>query len=466
MHKHTKQRYYTIETRLELKKYPQLKEYLDSYVVFYNEVYRYVYRELISPNFKDKYRSKSKFDSHIREKYGLLKRTVNALRNEAEGKIKALKELMNYEKTQLKAKIKTIEKQIKEQKLAINTQKKLVAKNLACAVEIRKYRNTQKSLYFKQRKLNKLNQKLLRLENKINNKHYIITFGGKALFSKQYLLEENNFKTHRTWYKAFVSSRDKNIYYRGSSDETLGNQLFQTSYDENNDHFKVKLRKENRYSQENKYLEFTCDFKYLKDSLKEMLSGSYPLNYRFVRRGKRWYLQVMVILRQEKMLTRSNHGVIGLDFNEGFIELAETDKHGNLVHHELHFIGKHKSGKAKSKLRETLSKISNYALDKGKDLIIEDLDFKRTKGKTITATSKSGKTYNRMIHRLDYSRYKETIEGTSYRLGVGLIKIDPKNTSKIGKQKYSKRMKLNTHQAASYVIARRGQGFKDHLVVN
>ena len=35
--------------------------------------------------------------------------------------------------------------------------------------------------------------------------------------------------------------------------------------------------------------------------------------------------------------------------------------------------------------------------------------------------------------------------------------------SKIGKQKYSNRMKLTTHQAAAYVIARRYQGFKDNL---
>ena len=35
---------------------------------------------------------------------------------------------------------------------------------------------------------------------------------------------------------------------------------------------------------------------------------------------------------------------------------------------------------------------------------------------------------------------------------------------KIGKQKYSKRMKLSVHQAASYVIARKGQGYSDRLV--
>ena len=43
--------------------------------------------------------------------------------------------------------------------------------------------------------------------------------------------------------------------------------------------------------------------------------------------------------------------------------------------------------------------------------------------------------------------------------------VSPRNTSKIGKQKYSFKKKLNTHQAASYVIARKGQGFNDRLAV-
>ena len=42
--------------------------------------------------------------------------------------------------------------------------------------------------------------------------------------------------------------------------------------------------------------------------------------------------------------------------------------------------------------------------------------------------------------------------------------VNPRNTSKIGKQKYSDRMKLSAHQAASFVIARKGQGFVDKLV--
>ena len=69
-----------------------------------------------------------------------------------------------------------------------------------------------------------------------------------------------------------------------------------------------------------------------------------------------------------------------------------------------------------------------------------------------------------MLHKFDYSRYQAVLENGSHRKKVELIKVNPKNTSKIGKEKYSNRMKLSVHQAASYVIARKGQGYRDTLM--
>ena len=44
---------------------------------------------------------------------------------------------------------------------------------------------------------------------------------------------------------------------------------------------------------------------------------------------------------------------------------------------------------------------------------------------------------------------------------VDVIKVDPKNTSKIGKEKYTKIKGLSVHYCAAYVINRRGMGFVD-----
>ena len=98
------------------------------------------------------------------------------------------------------------------------------------------------------------------------------------------------------------------------------------------------------------------------------------------------------------------------------------------------------------------------ALSTGKDVCIENLDFRTKKAKT---ESKIGKKYNEMLHSLAYREFSEVMESVSYRNKVGLSKVNPAWTSWLAEKLYCKSMKLNIHTGASYVIARRGQGYKD-----
>ena len=99
-----------------------------------------------------------------------------------------------------------------------------------------------------------------------------------------------------------------------------------------------------------------------------------------------------------------------------------------------------------------------------KDIVIEDLNFKQAKAETEKAKSDKGKDYNKMIHLFDYSRYKSTFEGCCYLRNVNLIKVNPAYTSKIAGQKYCGQRKMVIHQGASFVIARKGQGFVDKYI--
>ena len=155
----------------------------------------------------------------------------------------------------------------------------------------------------------------------------------------------------------------------------------------------------------------------------------------------------------------------GLDYNDGFIELAETNETGNLVGLQHFGLKYHGTGKkAENEIREIVSEIVHYAISVGKDVVIEDLDFRKTKSETEAAKSDKGKNYNKMIHAFDYSRYKKSFEDCCFRRDVNLIKVNPAYTSKIAAQKYCKRKKLVIHQGASYVIARRGQGYVDKYI--
>ena len=53
----------------------------------------------------------------------------------------------------------------------------------------------------------------------------------------------------------------------------------------------------------------------------------------------------------------------------------------------------------------------------------------------------------------------------SYKERIGVIRVNPAYTSQIGRNKYSKIKGANIHMCASYVIGRRGMGYKDELVV-
>ena len=267
------------------------------------------------------------------------------------------------------------------------------------------------------------------------------------------------------------------MFFLGSADESFGNQMCRLQYDENSGLFHLDVRKEKKFCKSNKvcdkYVSIDgLDFKYRKDDLVAILktydtagNGSNPLSYRFHRVNDNWYLQVIFGQSFEPYRTTSKYGTIGLDYNDGFVELSETDEAGNLIfqkHYDLRFHGT--GSKAESEIRETVADIMQYAERRCKDVAVENLDFKRTKAKQSKAKKTKGKAYNRMLHLFDYSRYKQTLQNAGFNHRVRITMVNPKNTSKIGKQKYAGNRKMTVHQAASFVIARKGQEYIDRLV--
>lgn len=63
-----------------------------------------------------------------------------------------------------------------------------------------------------------------------------------------------------------------------------------------------------------------------------------------------------------------------------------------------------------------------------------------------------------------YERYLDFADWLGYKYGFEVIRVHPAYTSIIGRLKYGMPRKINTHQAASYVIGRRGMGFKEKIL--
>lgn len=150
--------------------------------------------------------------------------------------------------------------------------------------------------------------------------------------------------------------------------------------------------------------------------------------------------------------TRYTNGVLGVDFNKGFITVSEIDEHGNLLDNKrINYIHKGKSGVTKNSMHHLVKNLVDLAVKSGKDIIIEDLKSLNKKKNAKTER----KHYNRMINTLKFSKFRKFLQTRCDKLGVGLSLVNPYNTSKIASSKYCYNMKLNIHSGVSYVIARR-----------
>ena len=458
---------FTIETRLNQKQNQEIVDYAREFNVLYGKTLRFAWHRYNNGGHFD--RKKSEFNTLLQKKFSINRRMANSVIYEVQGTYNALRELKWYQFFQLKTKVRKLYKKREKLEKKVFILKEKVKNNQLSPSSLKYYKRQKTKIFFTNQKINRLKQKIVNALKELQSKDLGICFGSKKLFYAQYHLKENQLTNHKVWLEKFRKQRDNRSLFIGSKDEFRRNQLLQLSPIVNcskGNSFLIQLRKNTKDKQ---YVRGICNFQYMSGRLaKLILTQEHGISYRIIFRGNKCYLQAMVVLKQETKdcKTRKNFGTIGLDYNDGFIELAETDETGNLIklkHIDLEYHGT--GNKAKSEIQGKVSTIVDYAILVGKDIIIEDLNFKGTKAEAERAKSEKGKEYNKMIHVFDYSRYKKSFENCCFRRNVNLIEVNPAYTSKIAKQKYCKKKKLVIHQGASFVIARKGQGFVDKYII-
>lgn len=437
-------RKFTVVTQLHEGNNKDLIEYLESSRSDYASAYRETYHA-----FKNSEEfHKSSHNTYLQNKYGITGRTSNSIIADATGRYNAIKELKKYELGQVERKlsylVETVIPELEEEK-----QRYFDKLNTGASVNLVKYRNLKRKLFSKKVKANKLSQRIDNLKWQIATGNFRICFGTKKLLQSDY--------------KAFVNQRDSQLSYVGSKTETACNTMLQLAYEPKINQFRIQLRKDfGGYKNiRGSYVYGKVYFNHHKKEIVRILSsGSSPLSYRFIKRSDKWYLYCTfeISLDDHQFMTTDSYGTIGLDFNKGFITMSETNKYGHLVSTNL-FAYRFKRGNAtKTDLEDIVNKVVAYAIEVGKDVCIEGLNFKRTKSKT---DSKRGSKYNEMLHSLAYSTFTQLVENIAFRNRVYVKKVNPAWTSWLAREKYCRPMKLNIHTGASYVIARRGQGFVD-----
>ena len=411
-----------VESKLYLKDNISLYNYFDDYSKLFNFLVRRCIHHLRHQLNEE---SESKYRTRMMLEFGITNRMAKAVIATAKNQLKLLKESFYYQYSRLYKRRRSLQKKIEKLKLGLNSNR------------LKRRKLAKVRLFWTQMKLNKVNQ-LISNGSKTN-----LTFGTK------HLLKVSKIK--------FLAKRDNQVVYFGDKNETCGNQQFQIKFDSKHNHFNYKLRLDNKWiSGSNKYIfgSFVLKNKEAKVNILNTLSkkGSNPLTYRIIKRDKSLYLQIMY-RRETTNITQSTNGILGVDFNKGFISVSEINQNGKLQSlTRYNYLHKGKATKTKTSMLELVSKLVAQATSVGKDIVIEDLvslDLNKKQDKTTS------KTYNHMINSLKFGLFKRCLFSKAAKEGVSIHIVNPYNTSKIAEASYTNKMKLNVHDAASYVIARR-----------
>ena len=443
---------FTVTTELKLnKEYNQLVgKYISDYIELFNKIQRLTFHRIKNyyiKNGKITQEDKNIIYAQFKEEFNLTTRAIDAIMSNMLGRYEAIKELKKFEQKSLERKISTLEKELTRLKDERTLQRINLNNNLK-DFNFVKYKNLKIKIYWKENRLNTKKQKLKNLKNEIETGKYKVCFGTKKLLQKDY--------------KEFVKKRDSEIYFLGRAGEKSCNNNFQVEYNSKTNQFYFRIRKEIDLDNDKfVYGQFNFNNKNHPNLLKNLLrTKESALTYRIKVKDNKVLLQIIYNFEHNKDLciTRNSYGVVGVDFNKGFVSVSETDKYGNLINTFNIDYQYSKGNETTNDFQYIATRLKDYCLNTGKDLVIEKLNFTEKKDNLI---SKKGKKYNEMLSSLAYSKFDSIITSKCAKNKIFLHKVNPAWTSWIAKQKYCPKMKLNIHSGASYVIARRGMLLKD-----
>ena len=445
---------FVITTELKLnKEYNQLvSKYISDYIELFNKIQRLTFHRIKNyyiKNGKITQKDRNIIHAQLKEEFSLTSRAVDAILSNMLSRFESIKALKEFEKKSLKRKIISLEKELAKLKDE-RTLQRINLRNDSKNFNYIKYKNLKVKIYWKQNKLNTKKQKLRSLENEIKSGKYKVCFGTKELLKKDY--------------KKFIKKRDSEIYFLGRAADNACNNNFQVEYNSKINQFYFRIRKEIDLENDKfVYGQFNFNSKNYTKLLKELLrTKKSALTYRIKFKNNKVLLQIIYNFEYNKDLcvTRNHYGVVGVDFNKGFVSVSETDKYGNLINTFNIDYQYGKGNQTTNDFQCIATRLKDYCLNVGKDLVIEKLNFTKKKDKLIR---KRGKKYNEMLSSLAYSKFDSIITSKCAKNRIFLHKVNPAWTSWIAKQKYCPKMKLNIHSGASYVIARRGMFLEDKI---
>ena len=317
-----------------------LYSYFDEFVHLYQFLFRKVYH-----NYKHKLNNQkeSEYRSNLMKNFNITNRMAKAIMMDVKTSVNLHKAFFDYELNKSRIKIFKLFVKITRLKQQLQTKKYGRFKTKI---------NLQRHLFKCQVKLNKLKQFL------VCNKQSI-TFGTKKLLK---------FNINK-----FLSKRDSQISYYGDKNEYKQNQQFQITYNSKQNRFNYKIRLDNEFIKDNKYIygSFYLKDKRAKQEICNILKfRDRPLSYRIIKHNDKLYLHIMFKYNTSIGINDDN-GVLGIDFNKGFITMSNIDKNGKLLKlYKMPYIHKANAGVCNNSLNYLVNDIVKISIDTNKGIFI------------------------------------------------------------------------------------------------
>ena len=310
-----------------------------------------------------------------------------------------------------------------------------------------------------------LGNKIQHLEAVKEKLHISICYGTKKLWRKQNTVfycdpeddKEKHDRLHAEWLRAFRKARNRGLAVNGRYDLAGGNYAFHYAPD-------IKTVWYNKSANEKEPLGIPVQFGYGDDWIRKAVLHQdgwekASTQWRVEKTGGSYIFKCCIDMQDEPARKNEYYGsgCVGMDLNVDRIAVAEVDGKGNLLWHDVIYFA------LDGKTSEQREQILSHALEKvfarcsasKKPLVMEDL-------KDVIKTKQYGqKALNRVLASFSYKIMGDLAGSKSWKYSVGLKKINPAYTSQTGKVKYMSMYGLSVHEAAAFVIARRGMGFID-----
>jgi hypothetical protein len=441
------------------------------------------------------------------KEFGISAKLAESAYASLQGKLKSAKELAKLNAVELAEKIDSKQKKIDKKTKAVGKRKvdidkalgqileleaKLVklkvkldtAKPAQQAKALQRYKSELGKLHSTREKIFGLREQIDRLEADLHqHKRHVenlrpkfrrakqktdnptICFGTKKLFKAQFNLAANGFASHAEWKKAWQAARSSTFIIEGLASDPEGNMFAKLSGREDGtfdltlrlpealeslaDEMKV-VRKRQFHLLHIRGLRFQHNV----EELKAALAGNVPISVRFHQDETSWRVIVGFDLATNEVKEDYSRGAIGIDLNVGFVSVARTDRHGNVVETfdiPMETYGK-SQGQSKTIVEQVAGQIAPYAKLHDLPVVNERLDFSAKKKQL---KDNGGPRYARMLSSFVYSTFA--------RSGIYHRRVNPAYTSIIGRTKFAARYGLTVHAAAAFAIARRAMKLSERL---